>query len=146
VDEAEPEGVVITTGTAPVAVSSGACLADAVVICVRDIYVTGGIYGNARGVIQLSCGRAVAAESRRPGSRDGGNDAKGDLPDAVIGGVCDIQVSRRIFCNAPDKSHLGACSRAIVATEAADPCSGDRGDDPAARHLADTTVFRISDI
>ena len=95
--------------------------ADAIVVGVSDIEVTGRVNGDTGRGPQLSAGRraAVAAEVRDAGAGDRGDGPRvgRDPADAKVVGVCDEEGARGVNGDPGRSRQLGVCRRAIVAAE-----------------------------
>src|SRR5439155_1371940 len=129
--------------------AAGADLADAVVVRVGDVEVAGGIEGHAVGAAELSGGRgaAVAREALRTGAgvgRDGA--AGGDLPDAVVLTLRDVEVAGGIEGHADGFVELRGGRGAAVACETHRTCAGVGRDGAVGADLADAGVAAVCDV
>ena len=125
--------------------------AHAMVVPVRDVDVSLRVDGDAGRVVErrARAHAAVAAETPCPGARDRGDDARARDPQAhaMVVGVSDVDVARRVDCNAYWIVECRARARAAVAAEVL--CSGarDRGDDARARDpQAHAIVVGVRDV
>ena len=99
------------------------------------------------GAVCLSCRAAVPAEALLPRSRNGGDRPDGiDLADAVVGGICDVEVALAVHRHASGKVELCLSCRAAVPAETVLPRSRNGGDRPGGIHLANTVVVAIGDV
>src|SRR5581483_8617291 len=111
---------------------AGVDLADAVDLRLGDVELAGGTPGKCAGFRQLGVdGRsAVAVAALRPRPHHGGDDPVGvDLPDAVVGGVGDIEVAGGVVDDALRIVELGLEGRAAVAGEVVGALVAAAGDD-----------------
>ncbi len=96
----------------------GGDLADAAVVVVGDVEVAGGIEGHANGYAQLRVGRGAAVTREAKAAAAGvGRDGPpgGDLADAIVGDVRDVEVARRIEGHANGVVELRSGRGAAVA-------------------------------
>ena len=127
----------------------GIDLADAVVVAIGDVEVALAVHRHGAGVVELclSCRAAVPAEALLPRSRNGGDRPDGiDLADAVVGGICDVEVALAVHRHASGKVELCLSCRAAVPAETVLPRSRNGGDRPGGIHLANTVVVAIGDV
>ena len=118
--------------------------ADALVRGVGDVQVAGGIHGDALGILQLGAGgrAVVAAVARRPVSRHGGDESIGDLADAVVPRVGDVDdAAGGIHGDAGGRVQLGAGGRAVVAAVASRSVSRYQGQDTACGVPSQDNIF-----
>ena len=92
---------------------------------------------------------AVTAESGGAVARNRGDDARtrSHLADAIIAGVRDVHVARRVHRDTLRIGKRRARACAAVATESIDAVARNRGDDARTRgHLADAIVVDVRDV
>ncbi len=123
-------------------VSVGVEFSDGVISCVSDIEISVGIEDAVVGVVELGLkGRAVGRAITST-AREGGDVAVGDLADAVIEMVGDVEVVGLVECK---------CDRAVESGVVGAPvaefgCSITReGGDLAVVECADAVVFKVCD-
>src|SRR5207253_2708541 len=129
--------------------ATGGDLADAVVLRVRDVEVAGGIEGHAAWADELRGGRgaAVAREALRTGAGVGRDDAAGgDLPDAVVLTLRDVEVAGGIEGHADGFVELRGGRGAAVACETHRTCAGVGRDGAVGGDLADAVVAAVCDV
>jgi len=134
------EGIVTALGTRmPGSQAARFDLADPVVVAVGDVEPALAIERDAGGVVELGRGArpAVAAEPRGAGAghrRDGA--ASGDLPDAAVVAVGDVEAALAVDHYPGRVVELGARRRPAVAPEAGRAVAGYGGDDPVPEAVA----------
>src|SRR5206468_2761182 len=120
-------------------------LADAAVSLVRDVEVAGGIEGYANGYVELRGGRgtAVAREVRAAAAGVGRDRAPGgDLADAVVAVVGDVEVAGEIESHAGGGAELRSGRGAAVPGEGPRARAGVGRDGAAGGDLADAIAIR----
>ncbi len=123
--------------------------AHTIVACVRNVEIARGIHGNSQRDVQLCAGGrdivaviAAAAVARNRGD----NPCIRHLADAFIAVVRDVQIVRRIHCDAARIAYLRAGGRAVVAAIAPRARARNRGDNARRRrYLADAMVSGVRD-
>ena len=123
--------------------------AHAIVARVRNVEIASGIHGNSQRDVQLCAGGrdivaviAAAAVARNRGD----NPCIRHLADAFIAVVRDVQIVRRIHCDAARIAYLRAGGRAVVAAIAPRARARNSGDNARRRgHLADAMVRGVRD-
>src|SRR5207249_2867685 len=85
-------------------------LTNALIVCVRNVKITGGVYGNPSRVIQLSAsGQAVIADGAgRTAPCHGGDDAARDFSDPLVGSVRDVQLTSQVHGDCISRSQRSA--------------------------------------
>ena len=117
-------------------VSVGADAADAVILVVGDVQITGRVEGDAEGIVdaRLAGESAVAAKSGRAGAGNGSDDSVGvDLADAVLLRFRKVDDAARVDGDAPGVDAGGKSGGAVIGVRAA---AGDGGDDAGAINTA----------
>src|SRR6266446_5961292 len=124
-------------------------LANSMITLVGDQEVPGPIQSYPRWEIQTGSPSraAIAGEALRSiacycGDRPGSI----DLPNAVIGGVGDVEVAGLIHCYSEWSAQTGARSRGMVTGKASVPIARHRRNDPRSIYLADAIIESVGDV
>ena len=128
----------------------GIDLADAAVVAVGDVEVSGRIHRHPSWEVQTGAdsGAAIAGEASNPIAGHGGNNPGSiDLADTVIISVGDVEVSGRIHRHPVGEVQRGAGSRNTFAGEGSGPIAARKGgDNPGSIHLADTVIRKVGNV
>lgn len=126
-------------------ISGGVDLSDEVEAVISDKDLTREVDREVVRVVEGSGSRRAIGLPGSPGACEGGDVALGvDLADTVIGGICDVEISRGGDGKTARIAEEGLGSRSVA--ESGRASTRDRGDMALGVDLADTVVVEIGDV